>query len=292
MRPRVAVLTIALTSVSAVGAAQAPARSCTQAGTIVPLPGLPEASGLAASRRIPGRLWTHNDSGQPVLFALDSRGTIAGQVRVAGAKVDDWEAVAVGPCESGSCIFVGDIGDNDAKRKRITIYRVPEPEHASGTTATADVFHATYPDGAHDAETLLVADGRLYVVTKGETGPVAIYRFPKALTAGTTMPLERVGAAAAKSGGDSWITDGAVSPDGQSIVLRSRSALTFYRSSDLLAGQWRAAATVAVTAVREPQGEGVELLADDTVLLAGEGGGKKQPGTFARLTCAPATTMR
>ena len=32
-----------------------------------------EASGLAASAR-PGRLWTHNDSGQPILFALDTVG--------------------------------------------------------------------------------------------------------------------------------------------------------------------------------------------------------------------------
>src|SRR5688572_29836519 len=217
---------------------------CSVTGSLTPLPGLTEASGLALSRKSPGRLWAHNDSGRPVLFALDARGAVAGQVTLAGAAVEDWEAVAVGPCGDGSCLYVGDIGDNEADRRRITIYRVPEPV-GTGGTATASVFHATYPDGAHDAETLLVgADGRMYVVTKGETRPVAIYRFPAQLQDGQTTRLERVGAAPARPEADSRITDGAVSPDGQLVVLRSRSALTFYRASDLFAGQWRAVTTV------------------------------------------------
>ena len=268
--------------------AQQSTRQCTPKAALVELARLTEASGLAASQRTPGRLWTHNDSGQPVLFALDNRGAVTGQVRVGGAKVEDWEAIAVGPCETGSCIYIGDIGDNDAKRRRITIYRVPEPEQASGTVKVADVLHASYPDGAHDAETLLVAAGRLYVVTKGSTGPMAIYGFPARLQPGTTMKLERLGEASLKADDASRITDGSVSPDGRTVVLRSRSALTFYDPADLLAGRWRAVSTVAVTPIKEPQGEGVVLGADNVVFLAGEGGGKKRPGTFARFSCAAA----
>ena len=268
-------------------AAQQVAQPCTAAGALVKVPQLTEASGLALSRRVPGRLWTHNDSGQPVLFALDSRGAVTGQLRVNGAKVEDWEAVAVGPCGGGSCIYIGDIGDNDAKRRGIVVYRVPEPDGASGTAAVADTLRATYPDGAHDAETLLVADGRLYIVTKGETGPVGLYRFPAQLQSGTTMKLERVGDGSLTADADSRITDGSVSPDDQWIVLRSKSALTFYRASELLAGRWRAASTVDLKPLNEPQGEGLALGAGNAVFLAGEGGGKKQPGTFARFTCAP-----
>ena len=263
------------------------ARQCSAAGTLVRLPGLSEASGLALSRRVPGRLWTHNDSGQPLLVALDSRGAVSGQVRVAGAKVEDWEAVAVGPCGGGSCLYIGDIGDNDARRRRITVYRVPEPDAASGTVAVSDTFHATYPDGAHDAEAMFVAGGRVYIVTKGETGPVALYRFPAQLQSATTMALERVGEATLKADADSRITDGSVSPDDQWVVLRSRSALTFYSAADFLAGQWRAAFTADLKPMKEPQGEGVALGPDNSVFIAGEGGGKKQPGTFARFTCAP-----
>lgn len=196
--------------------------------------------------------------------------------------------MAVGRCPSGSCIYVADIGDNEAERDRITIYRVPEPAEASGSVKVSDVFHAAYPDGAHDAESLLVtADGRLHIVTKGETGPVSMYRFPNQLRSGTTLRLERVGGpresrAAAEN---DRVTDGAVSPNGQWIALRSTSTLAFYRAADLLAGNWREAARVSLTTLREPQGEGVTFGSDTSVYLMSEGGGKKQPGAFARLTC-------
>src|SRR5687767_12689631 len=66
---------------------------CRAAGSVVAVPELIEASGIAISRRVPGRLWAHNDnSGQPVLFALDTRGSVTGRVRLSGATVDDWEA--------------------------------------------------------------------------------------------------------------------------------------------------------------------------------------------------------
>ena len=263
---------------------------CQLAGPIVRVPGLSESSGLALSRRVPGRLWTHNDSGKPILFALDARGAVTGRLEVRGATVEDWEAIAVGSCGTGSCLYIGDIGDNNASRKRITIYRLPEPEAASGTAAVADVFHATYPDGPHDAEALLIGgDGRLHIVTKGEKGPVGIYRFPSQLKPGTTAQLERVGAPSSKPGAQSRITDGAISPDGQWAVLRTRSSLTFYRASDLLAGHWRAATRLDLASLKEPQGEGVALANDTSVFLAGEGGGKGQAGTFARFACAPAS---
>jgi hypothetical protein len=235
---------------------------------------------------MPGRLWTHNDSGQPVLFALDSRGTVIGQVQVTGAKVEDWESIAVGPCGTGSCLYLADIGDNEANRRRITVYRVPEPEKTGGSAAVSAVFHVTYPDEAQDAETLLAAGDDLYIVTKGETGPVAIYKFPATLQAGATGRLQRVAEISSKADAESRITDGSVSPDGQWIVLRSRSALTFYRATELLAGVVKAVSSVKVTSLKERQGEGVALGDDHIVYLVGEGGGKGIAGTFARFPCA------
>ena len=78
-------------------AQQAAAPQCHASGPLVRMPDLPEASGVAVSRRSPGRLWAHNDSGD-VLVALDTRGSVTGRVSVSGMKVDDWEAVAVGAC--------------------------------------------------------------------------------------------------------------------------------------------------------------------------------------------------
>src|SRR5688500_15019034 len=106
--------------------AQGNAPGCKPSGSLQRLADLPEASGLVVSRGTEGRLWSHNDAGKPVLHAFDTKGKAAGVVTVTGAQLQDWEALTIGPCGTGACLYVGDIGDNDAKRGQVTIYRVPE----------------------------------------------------------------------------------------------------------------------------------------------------------------------
>ena len=281
---------LALTLCAADGDAQPTAKApqCGPTGSVVKLPALTEGSGIAASRRQPGRAWAHNDSGEPILLALDAGGMVTGRIRLEGVDVNDWEALAVGPCPTGSCLYVGDIGDNGADRKEITVYRFPEPDSPSGSVTVRDVFRASYPDGARDAEALLVTPkGELFVVTKGESGPVAVYRFPREASPGGRATLERVGNPRDdRTSEDGRITDGAVSPNGEWIVLRTTRVLHFYPASALLAGSWREAGRVDISALREPQGEGVTFASDTTLFLLSEGGGGSQPGTFARMTCA------
>jgi hypothetical protein len=259
---------------------------CKAQSPLVTLTALPEASGLAVGAN--ATIWMHNDSGAPELLAVDAKGAVAGKLTLTGAKVEDWEALASGRCGNGSCLYVGDIGDNDASRKQITIYRVPEPAQASGS-AKAEAFHATYPDGAHDAEALLIApDGTLFIVTKGDTGPIAVYKFPRELKAGATVKLERVGEAIAdKPRNDGRVTDGAFSTDGKWVVLRTNRSLTFYRGADFMRGDFKEAHRVDLSGLKEPQGEAVVFGAGNTVYVGGEGGGKKQPGTLAALSCNP-----
>ena len=268
------------------GPAKAP--TCQAAGALVGIPELTEASGLAASKRLPGRFWAHNDSGEPVLIALDSRGTVLGQVRLPGAQVDDWEAVAVGSCPAGSCIYVGDIGDNGARRRDITIYRVPEPADLPGSVGNAEVFRARYPDGAHDAEALLVTPrGDILIVTKGEAEPVGLYRLPPDASPGGTATLQSIGKPrqSVKPADDGQITDGAVSPSGAWVALRSNTTIFLYRTEDLMSGNWMEASRISLKALKEPQGEGVAFGDDKTLYVVGEGGGISGAGTFGRLTC-------
>jgi hypothetical protein len=264
--------------------------TCRVDGELARLAPLPEASGVALSRRVPGRLWTHNDSGQPVLFMLDARGGVTGRIQLSGATVVDWEAVSAGACPTGSCLYVGDIGDNNAERDHITVYRLTEPGDTPSSPVAVEAFQARYPDGAHDAETLLVTpDGGLYIVTKGSTGPVAIYRFPgDPRPDGRTVQLQRIGQPRSSGPGrrGEQITDGAVAPDGARVVLRTHEALYFYRTAQLLAGDWSGAEIVNLKHVGEAQGEGVALGANNEIYLVGERGGGSRPGSFARLTCA------
>ena len=281
------VLALVVLNSQQAGAQQA-APDCRPAGELARMQGLSEASGVALSGRTPGRLWAHNDSGDPVIFALDTSGKVVGRVQVTGAKVEDWEAMAVGPCAGGSCVYIADIGDNDAKRRQVTIYRLAEPASATETAAVKDVFHMTYPDGAHDAEALLVApDGGLFIVTKGETGAVALYRVVGELRPGSAHRLERVGKPRAngKAAEGERITDGTVSVGGRWVALRSKTKVWIYPASEFFAGSWKAAREIDVASFGEPQGEGIAMDAKGTIYLAGEGGSKSQPGTFARLSC-------
>ena len=283
----------ALSVASLCGAALWPASltaRCRVDGPATKLVQVPEASGITSSRTVAGRLWALNDSGQPLLFALDARGAVTGQLRVSGAHVEDWEAVAVAPCASGSCIYVADIGDNDAARTHISIYRVAEPTRLNAT-APAELFKAAYPDGSHDAEGFLaMPDGSLYVITKGSTGPIALYRFPRRLRSGAVMMLERVGTPKkghSRRAGD-WITDAAVSHGGTRIALRTHHALFVYTAAALLAGEWKEEERIDLDDLGEPQGEGVSFGTDDAIYLVGEGGSRSKPGTFGRLACTPA----
>jgi hypothetical protein len=236
---------------------------------------------VAASRAHPGLLWSHNDSGPPVVFAFDSEGSAKGRVTVAGAAVEDWEDIAAGPCGQESCLYIADIGDNDTARQRITIYRVVEPAPGDQTTKRAEAFHATYPDGPRDAEGLVItSSGAIFVVTKDN--PVVLYRLPTPLRADTTVQLQRVAALELPS--KERITGATASPDGRWVALRSHRSLFFYRAAALLGGTPSEPLRADLSALQEPQGEGVAISPDGTVFLTGEGGGGG--GTLARVRCA------
>jgi len=273
---------------SAADSATAAAFACRVDASGVALPPtVHESSGLALSGG-GDALWTHNDSGDPLLHLVGTDGSPRGQVRVAGARVVDWEDVAAGPCPGGGrCLYIADIGDNQAARARITFYRVPEPAPADAQTRRAEALTAEYPDGPHDAEAIFVLpDGGVHVVTKGETGHVAVYRLPRTARPGVAVRLEQV---AELRAGDvprrERVTGAAASPDGRWIVLRTLDALSFYRPGDLAAGRLGQPLTFDLKPLDEKQGEAVEFGGGGLLYLSSEGGKKEDPATLSRLTC-------
>ncbi|MGH9256101.1 MAG: hypothetical protein ACRD3C_16195 [Vicinamibacterales bacterium] len=252
---------------------------CTVTMGLSRLTGVGEASGVAVSRRTPGIIWSHNDSGRPSLFAFDESGNPKGRVQVTGASVRDWEDIAAGPCREGSCLYVADIGDNNRARRQITIYRVPEPRAGDAATEPAETWTLAYPDGAHDAEALLVTPaGQLFLVSKEAARTTALYRVP-APAAGsvgrlqyvTRLPLERV-------------TGATASPDGNWVALRTSNELLFYRTEELVAGRETQPRRFDLEPLGERQGEGVAFGPDGLVYLVGEGGGRS--GTLATIRCS------
>lgn len=267
--------------------------ACSRTEPLKSLPALSEASGVAAGRRVSGLLWSINDSGEPLVFALDPSGTPTGIVRVTGARVRDWEDISVAPCPAGSCLYIADVGDNTGTRREIRIYRTKEPRAGDEATAPVETFTAAYPDGPHDAEAAFVTgEGRVFLVTK-ERGAATLYGFPYPLRAEGIMRLERIATIGSAHGEairpPARITDADISPDGSIVALRSNARLWLYRTKELIAGGGGAPlADVSLTRAHEPQGEGVTFADASTLYLVGEGGGGRRPGTFTRLRCAPA----
>ena len=128
-----------------------------------------EASGLEASAKFGDRLYHNNDSGDGLRFyisRLDGQG--ARVVEVEGAKPIDIEELSIGPCsQDGDCLYLGDIGDNPARRDEVVFTLVREVEDFPETVAPLRVIRARYPDGPHNAEAFAVhPSGDLYLVTK------------------------------------------------------------------------------------------------------------------------------
>jgi len=170
-------------------------------------PAISELSGLAASQLHPGVVYGINDSGgQAVVFAIDSAGNTVARLRLAQFEARDWEAIAPGRDDDGRpVLWIGDIGDNLSNQKRVRVIRIAEPAALVDQDVDWQAFAITYPDGPHNAETLVVhpADGALSVITKGDAEPGAMYRLPQ--------PLRRDGVNTATRVGDvpPGITDGA-----------------------------------------------------------------------------------
>lgn len=235
---------------------------------------LVELSGLAASRRHDGVFYTHNDSGDRArFFAIDERAALRATYELAAVTATDVEDIAVGPCPAGACVFLGDLGDNDERRAEVQVYRVPEPELADGRL-TPEVLTLTYPDGPHNAETLLVSpdSGDLVIVTKTPTGRSGVYTAPAGAVPGRAV-LRKVGEVVVPAVGGGLVTGGALHPCEQRVVLRTYTVMLEYRFTGGLETLFAGAPTV-IPAGREPQGEAVTYSPNGRSLFTiGEGRG-------------------
>jgi hypothetical protein len=253
---------------------------------------LTEMSGLAASVRHPGIYYAHNDSANtPRFFAVDEAARIVAVIELAGAPAKDWEAIAVGPCASGTCVYVADIGDNDLERDDYALLRLPEPATlpADGSTISLgfEAFALVYPDGRHNAEALLVhpASGQLFIVTKADAANV--YELQMPLTSGRPVTLAALGALPLPTSAG-MVTDGAFHPCGARLLLRTKdAAYELVGSPGAGPASLFGATPVSVPLAVEPQGEGSTYTINGrSYLTGGEIGGGQTPPSLSVVDCA------
>ena len=213
-----------------------------------------ESSGLAAD---PGGniYWTVNESGdRGVAYGIGLDGKVQGTLNFR-ARPQDVEAVAV----HGDRLYLADIGDNTGQRSFVRVYFFDHPR-ANGLTVSYHAYDFRYPDGAHNAESLLVNDsGRLFIVTRGRKA--AIYQAPVKPDRRGVNKLQKVGSA------PSNVTDGTFLPGGARIALLTYSSV---QVMDAITYEVVASASIP----DQPQAKSLTLSLDQASLLVG-GKGKK-----------------
>jgi hypothetical protein len=214
-------------------------------------PAITESSGLVD---LGSTMVTTNDSGgDPLVFVVDSAtGRTVGRTTFTARTVD---VEALAPA-GGDSVWVGDSGDNDEQRSSVQVYRVPVGRGVRRISAPA--YDLVYPDGPHDAESLVAGPGgRLYVITKALLGGT-VYVAPRHLSTSAPNRLRPV------AGVDVWATDAALFPDGRHVLVRGYDNAVVYTFPD-----FRPVAEADLP--RQRQGEGVSVGRSGRIRLSSEG---------------------
>jgi hypothetical protein len=207
-----------------------------------------ESSGLVV---VDGLVVTTNDSGDTGrVFTVDP--ATGKTVGVTTWSDDPTDVEALAPDGHGG-VWVGDIGDNTGSRDSVQIAHVAIG--GAGSDVEPEMLDLTYPDGAHDAETLMrdPTAGRLYVASKGVLGG-ELFEVPESgdgrmRALGDVLPLA---------------TDGAFLPDGKHLVIRNYAVAAVYAFPSLeKLDQFQLP--------DQPQGEGLAVDPDGSLLLSSEG---------------------
>ncbi len=271
-------------------------------------PRIRESSGLVSSST-PGVVFTHNDSGDDArFFAVGEDGRTRTVFTLPDTQARDWEDIARGPDEQGrSSVWLGDIGDNNARRDRgLLVHRVREPaptDRERVTTEDPTSFRLIYEDGPGDAEALLVhpRTGRLYVVTKPLAGPAKVYAAPEELDADRPNTLRLVAEVPLKATGTPGgpgigglaqllVTAGDIAPDGSRVALRTYTDLYEWPlEGDDVAAALEGEPTITPLPETE-QGEGLAYSSDGRSVLLSTEGANAPVHRLNRTAQAPAPT--
>jgi hypothetical protein len=235
-----------------------------------------ETSGIAASQIHDGIYYIHNDSGDTSrFFAITPQGTLKGTFYFKGEAAEplgvrDVEDIAVGPgpVKGKSYVYLGDIGDNGAVRKYLTIYRFEEPPISGADSVkhlTAAPLFVKYPDGAKDAETLMVdpMEELIYIVSKRRNS-VFVYTTPLNYKPNDTVTLTK--RSTLHFGGIppfKWITAGDISKDGSQILLRNYTNVYYWkRTANMPVWEVMTQKPIKLYYKKEKQGEAIGFAPD------------------------------
>ncbi len=168
-----------------------------------------ESSGLVWTD---GKLWTHNDSGNPSeIYSIDtSDGHTLQTVVIDNFPNTDWEDITA----DANYIYIGNFGNNSGDRRDLSILKVKKSDITAGTTvhvnAEAIAFSYTdqtsfVPSSTHnfDCESVFALGDSLYIFTKDRGDmETRVYCLPKTPGTYAVSPYTRYNVGGLITGAD------------------------------------------------------------------------------------------
>lgn len=200
-----------------------------------------ESSGLAASRRYPGHLWTHNDSGDDArVYLLNSKGKLRGIAQLKKVDAIDVEDICQFDWNGQSWLLVADVGDNlrrrgKKKNTRCRLFLLPEPDlkpKKDPSTKKFDVetvIEFEFEDGRWDCESVAVdtSTNSILLITKELPHKSGVFRLPLTLDAKGKQTAQRIAKPMIL-----FATAADISPNGRQLVVNGMGAgLMYHRDS-------------------------------------------------------------
>ena len=227
---------------------------------------LEEASGLAASFKNPGFLWSINDSDNPAeVFLIDSTAKTKMICKLKGIENRDWEDIAMGPGpkHGKKYVYVAEIGDNQARYDYKYLYRFEEPSLKNGADQTiteVEKLIVKLPDGKRDTEALIIdpSTNDLYIISKREEkSRVYLQKYP--------YPKDTLRPVKVLEFPFNWVTCGAISQNGMEVFIKNYSSIYYWkRANEKSLVELLAKNPVEIPYTPEPQGEAMCLTPDDS----------------------------
>jgi hypothetical protein len=234
---------------------------------------LAELSGLAADGE---RWYAVNDGGtKSNVFVLTRDCAVE---RVISGPTDPYDVEDLARAADGT-FWLADAGDNDARRETVALIALTP---AGKTT----LYRLTYPDGAHDAEALLLdRDGVPYLITKEPLGGAGIYRPSAPMDSPGPTALELVGSIRLTPTdtpggpvpgvvGSVVVTGAAATSDGSVVAVRTYTDAYLFGVPDGNLVEALQQEPVRVPLPNEAQGEAIAFEPDGTLVSASEGTGE------------------
>lgn len=234
---------------------------------------LNEISGIVASHRYPGYFWVHNDSGgEAAVYLIDSLAEKIAQVKMEEVKNRDWEDIAIGPgAEGRHCLlYIAETGDNRARYGTYHIYAFEEPGvDLDNRTQRLFIDEYTtytyrYPDGARDAETLMVdpQTNDFFIVSKREPA-VNVYHWPSSKRTNEIFTLEKKGSIPFHE-----LVGGEISFDGDELLMKNYLSVFYWkRGQGEVWSEVLLRSPVVLPYSPEPQGEAIAFTYDGSAYV-------------------------